>query len=70
MSRREETLRVLADLYKTTPTNGAYFLRGRLAAGQEVQVFANQNKQRPEDPDFLLVEVVAVQGRSGEKLRR
>ena len=67
MNRSEETLRVLARLYKTPPRDGAYYLRGRLPDGREVQVFANQRKRQTEDPDFLLVEVVNAQGETGEK---
>ena len=61
MNRSEETMHVLAGLHKTRPRDGAYFLRGQLSNGREVQVFANQRKRRMEDPDFLLVEVVIAQ---------
>ena len=50
--------RVLARLFKTPSHQGNYVLRGRLPDGRLVEVFCNQRKCRPEDPDFLLVEVV------------
>ena len=58
MNRTEETVKILARLYKTPPVDGCYFLRGELEDGREVQVFCNQRKSRPEDADFLLVEVL------------
>ena len=61
MTRGEETVRVIANLYKTPPRDGSYYLRGRLPDGREVQVFANQKKRHRDDPDFLLVEVVKVE---------
>ena len=60
MNRSDETLAVLARLYKTASYDGAYYLRGTLGGGREIQVFANQRKRRAEDPDFLLVEVVTA----------
>ncbi len=56
-----ETVRILARLYKTPSHHGSYYLRGRLPDGREVQVFANQKKRHRDDPDFLLVEIVKVE---------
>ena len=66
MNRSEETVRVLARLYKTASRDGAYCLRGRLPDGREIEMFANQRKRQVEDPDFLLV-VVTARGEAGEK---
>ena len=49
--------RILARLFKTPSHRGSYLLRGRLPDGRLVEVFCNQGKSGPEDPDFLLVEV-------------
>ena len=57
MRRGNETVRILAGLYKT-PSCQSYCLRGHLPDGRVVELYANQRKGRPEDPDFLLVEVV------------
>ncbi len=58
MNRTGETMKILARLHKTPPEDGSYFLRGELEDGREVQVFCNQRKSRPDDADFLLVEVL------------
>ena len=55
-------LKTLALLYKTPSVKGSYYLYGHLSGGQEVQVFANQQKKCKEDPDFFLVEVMKKQG--------
>ena len=58
MKRLEESVRILAGLYKTPSHQGSYRLRGQLPDGRVVELYANQKKARSEDPDFLLVELV------------
>ena len=62
-----ETVRILARLHKTPCGGEGYYLRGWLPDGREVQVFSNQHKRRREDPDFLLVEVVEIEGEDAVK---
>ena len=58
MKRTEDPVRILAGLHKTPSCQGSYCLRGHLPDGRVVEVYANQRKRQPGDPDFLLVEVV------------
>ena len=68
-SMQTET-RILARLFKTPSHQGNYVLRGRLPDGRIVEVFCNQGKSRPEDPDFLLAEVAESEGEMDARKRR
>ena len=61
MNQSEEAVRIIAELRKTPSYRGSYLLEGQLPGGQKIQIVANQRKNRLEDADSLVLEVIDAQ---------